>query len=253
MKAFNRISNLSRSLILLFLTSLFSIFIIELWLKNIPAYNKLCYLIGSIYLSICYASISTFIYYFISQHLIQEKRKVKSYRFINNRVLIIRGEILEIIKQLGLEDTINEGKIVTEEMINNSCEKINPRNTVFDFKSSSTRFRDWHEYLNYKSVKIKNQIRDLMMVNDLIEPELIEKLLNIHDVIDNFIFSERSIYSNSDLTIFAHPIFEIYNFSIAAVDLKESQFNKYRFEYNEAYRKENYLIKKRDQAVKKTT
>ncbi len=233
---------------LLLLISFTSIFVTKLWLINIPAPCNFFYVIGDIYIQICYASIATGIYFFFVQHLPLENKKVKYSRFINNRVYSISSEIREILKNIGLKQQIESGKIPSQLEIEECCVCINPMSKVFDIKSSTIDFNDWYEYLNYKSNKVKGQISDLMYISELLDQDLIEMLLNIQDVFDNFIFNERSKFGNSDLSLFAHPLYEVCNYSLIANELMSKQFKFYRPEYDQRYRDTHKKIKERDQA-----
>ena len=221
--------------------------IIKIWLINIPAPCDFFYVIGDIYTQLCYASIATGIYFFFVQHLPLENKKVKYSRFINNRVYSISSEIREVLKNLGLKQHIESGKVATKQQIEEYCAVINPMTTVYDIKSSTKPFNDWYDYLNYKSYKVKSQFSDLMYLSELLDQDLIEMLINIQDVFDNFIFNERSKFSNSDLSLFAHPLYEVYNYSLIANELMAKQFKVYRPEYNKRYSDTHSQIKKRDQ------
>jgi hypothetical protein len=177
-----RFRNLSKAFKLLFAISLSSILLIQLLLIEIPAPNTLFYIVGDIYKELCYASIATGVYFFFVQHLPLENKKVKYSRFISNRVRAISSEIREVLKNIGLKEQIESGKLATKEQIEKCCSRINPMTKVFDIKSSTTDFNDWYEYLNYKSIVIKRQFSDLMYISELLDQDIVEMLLNIQDV-----------------------------------------------------------------------
>ncbi len=242
-----RFKSLSKAFKLLFAISFSSILLLQLFLIKLPATRTLFYVVWDIYRELCYAFIATGVYFFFVQHLPLENKKVKYSRFISNRVRSISSEIREVLKNLGLKEQIETGKLPTKEQIKECCSRINPMTKVFDIKSSTTDFNDWYEYLNYKSIVIKRQFSDLMYISELLNQDLVEMLLNIQDVFDNFIFNERSKFANSELSLFAHPLYEVYNYSLIADELMTEQFKVYRPEYNKRYRDTHSQINKRDQ------
>jgi hypothetical protein len=64
---------------------------------------------------------------------------------------------------------------------------------------------------------------------------------------DNFIFNERSKFGNAELSLFARPLYEVYNYSLIADELMTKQFKIYRPEYDQRYRETHKKINERDQ------
>ena len=234
-KIWLRVKSLSIHLKALSIISFISILLIKGWLIYIPAPFNFLYIIGDFYLQICYASFATSIYFFFIQHLPVENKKIKSSRFIANRVTKIYSEIIEIFKNIGLKEVIEAGEKVTYKQFEDYCKKLHPMKSVYDFKSSTSFFEDWYEYLNFKSIKIKGQVTDLMKISELLEEESLEMLLNIHDIFDQLIFNDRTKFSNENLELYAYSLYEAYCFSNLANESTYKQLNKYRLEYNKRF------------------
>ena len=141
-------------------------------------------------MKLCYSFCAATIFYFFNQHLPKEERKVKAYRFINNKVSELYHETSLLLRNLNI-DTRDKLKEISIETVTLACLNINPQNPLLSKDESVTRFADWFEYLNYKSKRIKEIIRDLILLNESIDSELMEQLLTIEDIAYHHLFFDK--------------------------------------------------------------
>jgi len=223
-----------------FIFSVISVFFIEIFLNKIPACNQLFYDLGQIFLKLCYSFTGAFIIYYINIHIPKENRKVKTFRFINNKVLLIVDEIRLLVstivgKSLSLEEVENK----TEQEYKDACVLINPANKVPSSLESYQPFESWYTYLYYKQKIIKNIIGEIMVLNDLVDPSILQHITFIDDIIDRSFSFERKRYSNPDLEFISLAIHELVEESVKmANSLQKFKQRGYFFEAKEISRLE---------------
>jgi hypothetical protein len=83
----SRISGLRKEVRILLYFSILSILSIELVFNKFDSFYQLQYDLGVIYLKICYSYFSAFLFYYLVVYAPRERRRVKSFRYINNKIL----------------------------------------------------------------------------------------------------------------------------------------------------------------------
>ena len=157
-----RIISLPQLIKIVFTVAFVSILIIELWLKRFASPSQFFFSIGDIYLKLCYSLCAAIIFYFINQHLPKEKRKLKSLIIISNKLVKIHQEVFFLVLSLKVEMEQQNFTGVQRKTINNACSKINLNDSVISTYDSATPFKNWYEYLNYKTERIGSLIKDLI-------------------------------------------------------------------------------------------
>ena len=228
-----RLKSISIEIRWAFLIALGSILITELILKNYPAANHTVISITEIWLKICYSILAATIFYFLNQHLPKEEKKLKYYRYINNKVISLDDSIKMIISKLNIKSE-NHYRGISKEILNDACSRINPLSQVVSPTESTSPFENWYEYLNYKAISIKKDIKDLILLNDIVETGLVEKLLIIEDSLKN-LFLDRVRFTNTDLTFWASPIFNMTNQSDKAVNILIKKYRRFSKEHSERF------------------
>src|SRR5258706_2169140 len=64
-----------------------SVLLIELIGKNFAAINHTFYVLGDIWLKLCYSMCAAIIFYFINQHLPKQQRKLKSIPYLSAQLV----------------------------------------------------------------------------------------------------------------------------------------------------------------------
>ena len=183
-----------------FSISVFSILLIEVWFKNYASPTNLFYVIGDIYLKVCYSIIPTTVFFFINQHFPKETRNVKTNRYITNKLVSVSNELSWLVESLGIKD--ND---LSEEQILRVCEKINPASSVVELRT--LKFPNWREYLKFKTAKINRLLYDVLVLNPTIETEILGHIVNMLDALDKFYYLDNhNVSLGNDLTLYADPI-----------------------------------------------
>lgn len=218
-----KLTFLSKEIKATFFISLFFILIIELFLKVIPAPFHFIYVIGYIFLNVCYSVFAASIFFIVVYHLPKEERNIKTNRFLQNKLVAISNELAFLFVDIGVYTYYGPNdenrKTLTQEEIEYALKKI-------DFEEPFKYDRVHHSknfniYMQLKFETMKTALEDLINCNDLIETELLGlvfeleqefntleisfKLYNISftDPFMNFIMS-NSIYAH-----FIYNVFEL--------------------------------------------
>lgn len=200
------LKSIRKEIKLAFLISFFSILFIEILLNGYPAPYKSFYIIGEIYLKICYSIVATSIFFLINLHIPKENRNVKTNRYISNKLVSVSNELYRLLESLHIDKQNLE---ITEEMIKLACAKINPESQVVELRILT--FSNWQEYLKYKTDRIKNKLTDVIILNSTIETELLGHILNMLDAIDKFIFLDsKNVSYGKDLSFYSDAISYLY-------------------------------------------
>jgi len=233
-----RIISLPKLIKIIFTVSSGSILIIELFLKRFPAASQFIFSMGDIYLKLCYSLCAAIIFYFINQHLPKEKRKLKSLVVISSKLVKIHQEIFFLVLSLNVKMEQQNFTGVTLKMINDACSKINPNDSVISTYDSATPFTNWYEYLNYKAEKIRNLIKDLFHLNDLIDPSGMHYIYMIDQALGSLAIG-RKRYSNTDLQFLSSDIWTLMIDSEAAIKNRGKNWHNLEREHSKNFIKNN--------------
>lgn len=192
----NRIITLRKSLLVILFLFLLTIIFIEFWLIDIPASSDFFYHLGQFSLKISYAYVAAFLFYFLTVHIPKEKKRSKSYLYLNNRLVQISKNLNDIIVTILMSSNYKfknhylNFKIVEikKEVFLEECKKIDPLKKVTVFYSRS--FIDWFEYLTFEGKNIKKRINELFIFNDSLNGEILERLTLLSDRIDGIIYED---------------------------------------------------------------
>ncbi|WP_034923212.1 hypothetical protein [Gillisia sp. CAL575] len=240
----NRIGSIRKDLFLLLIISVITIIIIEFWLINIPASNDFFYHLGQINLKLSYSYFSAFIFYFLVIHSPKEKRKAKSFRQLNNKILAIDYELRDIITtaldaaNYKYKDKLNFSvKKLSKEDFKQACKKVNPQNPI---KSNIhyPPFSDWFEFLTFKGKEIKKLINEILLINDSIDSEVLELITFVDDETSRFIY-ERKKFGNTDLENLSVSIYTTSEEVNELISVFRKKYNRYKYEYHYNYRLRN--------------
>ncbi|WP_143394601.1 hypothetical protein [Flavobacterium branchiophilum] len=224
----------------------------ELCLNKINAiFFKYQYEIGLILLKLSFSYISSFIFYYIVVYLPKKRKRIKTYRFLNNQIMRIKYHVLDIIYHLNKDGIIDKEKDFIEEDIELLCKNINPKNEFKIISHYTITFNNYYDFQNYKTSKIKEIIRELFYFHDVIDDKLLYFLTNINDVINQNYFSIEpiDIPYNPNIEFLSRYLFELYLYSNDMVNYFINEFSRnygYEYHYNERkqYSKRNELSKK---------
>jgi len=203
-----RIKSLYKPIRISFVFVVLAILMIELIGKRFSAINHSFYVLGDIFLKLCYSITAAIIFYFINQHLPREKRKLKSIVFVNNKIHNIQFEFKYLM--LGISQELGDVRFseFTRDKFKFYFEKINPNHPVV--VQHDGKFNDWYEFINYKSSKIKANTNDLLSLNDIIDSEIMHYVFAIDDIVSGITMNlGRRRFGNTDLSFWSHDFFRL--------------------------------------------
>ncbi len=233
----NRILTLRKDVLYPALHFLCSIFFIELFSSYNSTNSNLQNNLWQIYLKICYSFTSATIFYFIVVHIPKERRKVKLYRYIKNKSAAIHLEVRSLIQTVNQVAGTSLNTESSLEDFEDALIKIVPKQKVTSMVDSGMLFNDWYEYLDFRGNKIKNNIRELLQLNESIDAEFLLYLTFIDDEVSkNFIFYKIK-FDNTDLVFWASPINHIVKYTNEMLKVKDKAYSRYLIEYEEDYGK----------------
>ena len=243
-----RIKGLRPELKLFLLLSIISILVIELFLNKIPAVYQIQYDLGRIYIRLCYAYFSAFIFYYLIVYNPKERKRVKAFRLINNTVhLIIQqkdGILLNIIR-VSEPNTKLIDENITLLQLKKYCEIINPNEPITFHRKQNIIHPTFYEFLSYRIGKLKSYIDELIAINELIDDDLFQNITNINNILsDSLIIDKVDQIYMTDLEFLSHGF---YNLHFEVNELKSIFFKNYKPRYNFQY---HYNERKRNKKLK---
>ncbi|MFC8563078.1 hypothetical protein [Peribacillus frigoritolerans] len=226
-----RIRTLNKYLVYIFFIALISIIIIEGFLIHIPEWFTGASLIASIYTKICYAYMTSLIFYFINVHYQSEKGKVKTVRYIYNklgRLTRYKDSLVFVIQSNGFSKTeeIYEGS----DMVLNACKNINPQLSVSMYTTRQIKFNNYFELFHFINTESKVHIRDLLLLIDYLNIDIVESIMNIEDTLEQIDVSKGHVLANEDLKPW---VSEINNYISACNKLDTLKYDKYKLHIEE--------------------
>ncbi len=242
----SRFGGLQKEVRNLFIISLLSIFFIELIFNKINAKYKFQYHIGLIYLKLCYSYLSAFIFYYLVVYAPKERRRVKSFRYLNNKLLMIGDQISDLLVTLFKPQTqsILKGNILTLPGVKEFCKNINPKLPIAKIENGNASFSTCHEYLNFQTHKIKLLTKELLALNDIVNEELFRGLTNINVLISDFLNFNINIYANKEIEYLSYPLYNLYIEKEETLQIFLHKYQKrYDFLYHYFERQRNLIRK----------
>ncbi|TRX22326.1 hypothetical protein FNW25_15055 [Flavobacterium franklandianum] len=238
LKIIRRLISIQKEILIAFIIALFSILIIEVWLKDIESPTKLIFTIGNIFLTICYSILASSVFFFINQHLPKEDKIIKANRYVTNRMIHIHYEIqylqhnLKLKIRFKLEDLKNE--------IYNCCKEINPNTEIHNIDEFIHSFDNWYNYLEFKMNKLIGLLDDILPFYEGMNSDLFETLLNLKDSIRQIQYDlENSPRNSNNLTFFSTHIENLIESQLKANKIIRIKYKQYLDESIENQKNEN--------------
>jgi len=182
---FTALLSMRKEVKLAFYVAVASLILIEIWLIKMPAPFELLSSIGSIYLKACYAIFGATIFYFINVQIPKEQKKLKSFIFVYNRVAHLNKNLDFITNRLNLQDPV--GVKLTEQQFNDAVILINPNTPIRTFYDRD--FANWIELLKYLHGETQNTLKDLLLIQDVVDSSILEPLFYIENTFNLIQFS----------------------------------------------------------------
>ena len=200
-----RFKGLRNELKYLLFLSLFSIIFTETIFNKYYPIFQIQYDFGIIFIKLCYSYLSAFIFYYLVVYAPKERKRVKAFRYTNNKIHFIynsaTGMLINIFRASKPETNTIEDNIGYSEILD-FCSKVNPYSPVpYGVVNLAD---DYHQYIESKSIEIKNAVNELLLLNDLLDDELFLSFANINDILNNNLSVDKKFFKRENLSYLAH-------------------------------------------------
>jgi len=209
--------------------------ILQVLFRNVTAINNTFYYLGEIWIKICFSIVAATFFYFINQHLPKEDRKVKSIRYIKNKLVMLNVETKHLLESIGTEETLVSK--VTPKMIIDCCKHIPPKSKVRNINEQVIEFENWQLYLQYKIDRLRSMYDDILILHDLLDSKLFEKVLDGVNAINLIGLQNKSVLKSD-------TIYDIANWAVMLVNSQKAiykildQYDDYTKEATESFIKD---------------
>jgi hypothetical protein len=225
----------------LFVVSFVGIIVIEFWFNKYYPIYPFQYDFGNVFLKLCYSYVSAFVFYFLIVYSPKERKRVKSFRFVNNKINrinnLIQGVIIVIFK--ASDPTIEKLSETNFSEFQKYFDKVNPVTSVEFHETGIILHKTYYEFLNYKMKILESNVQQLILINDLLNDELFLNLVNMNDIISKM-FPDYKIGTEKSLIMYSHSFYEL-NFERKELikNFRKDFHPKYSFIYHYYERKRN--------------
>ena len=119
------LKNLPKDIKIWFYVAVLTVLFIELIGKRFSALNHTFYILGDIWLKLCYSLCAAIIFYVINQHLPRQKRKLKSITFLSSKLVGINMELILLAHTMSKDFIEQDLSKLTKQWVEEKCSKIN--------------------------------------------------------------------------------------------------------------------------------
>lgn len=219
----------------IFVIAFLWVILFDFWLVNIPAKFSFLSVLGTLTRNLGFAYMTAFIFYFLNVHLPNYKTKVKTFRYINNKIINLQWLSIYLITTLeeaaGVPDS--DYKVPSRARIDNLCLKVLSHDGGV-FGKFSVPFKNWYELFNLIDIETNRIVKDLLVIKDSLDSEMIRLLTEIDDHAENGLnFSKGIVMGNDTLKFFSY---EIYQYRYTCEELVKCLGNNYKFYTQEYFR-----------------
>ncbi|MCU5744940.1 hypothetical protein OCC47_27155 [Bacillus cereus] len=218
---------------ILLLISIISVLFIDLYLIHKPELFKNAAQLGTLYRNLCFAYITSFLFFFWNVHLQNYNAKVKSYQHVDNKVYNLRSMGISLILSLeGKEINTFLSKYPLPEVseIFDLCYKVDPNQPIkFNYRT----FQNWFELSDFINQETRRTVNELLIIKDVLDAELMTELINLTQYVDRLNRCHDSDLKCKDLAKWAVPIWDYAH----ACSVLSSKFDKKYRIYRDESRK----------------
>lgn len=175
------ISTINPILSILGIAAILIIFIMDMWLKTIPAFSKIFYIIGILIYTLSLTYLCSLFFYFITSHIPKQRERIIIYKrilpFLKNIIYDGKGIFEDLFKNNNDKNFSN----ITESDIKNICLRTNPLSDSPVLAWSGTFYLNWIQYLENKKNR-KDELSKKIIINlPYLDIEFIDLLYKFDD------------------------------------------------------------------------
>ncbi|MGG2066929.1 hypothetical protein [Bacillus sp. S14(2024)] len=219
----------------------------EFYLVNIPEWFPKAAILGVITDKICFAYITAFIFFFVNVHLSGYVYKVKMFKYVRNKAVLIRSMGMKLmlnIKQAAGVDKDNNSIPGKEELIK-LCKKVDPRKPIQSVGFLQLEFDNWFNYMNFIDLETKRLVKDLLFIRETLDSDTIRILTDIEECLELHVNMTKGAYvGNTNLETWADSIYEYLELCKKLIVHLDKKYKGYAEEYD-------YIEGKKDLKEKK--
>ncbi|WP_154974816.1 hypothetical protein [Priestia megaterium] len=235
-----RIITVNKWLGFCFLIAFASVLLIDLWLVKLPEWFTNASVIGTIYRNLCFAYMTSFIFYFLNVHLQNYKTKVKTFGYLENKLSRLQQlsvDLIILLKKAAGEPRRSHENLLTKDEVKEYCKKVNPNPTnSISYTWSNLSFLNWYELFEFIETETKDIFRDLSTIKESLDTEIITRLANIEKVAESGLNKTRGkVLGNTTLELFATEIYEYRNQCEEILVYFHQEYEIYEDEYAREY------------------
>jgi len=186
--------------------------------------------------------LSAFIFYYLVVYSPKERKRVKAFRLLNNKIHSvndhINGIILTIIR--ATEPNIKEvPSEISFKEIDEYCKKVNPNLPVKYYDKNILLHDNYYELIKFRTDKIKSIITEIIILHDLLDDNLFLNFSNINDIVTNRLNNDYLIFKYNSLDYASHGLYDLHFEKIELWNNFSNFKKRYDFQYHKAERKRN--------------
>lgn len=245
-RLYRRFRTINRTVSTIFFLAIFTVVSMDLDLVKIPEFVSVRSEIGIIVYKLCFAYITSFIFYFINVHIQNYNAKVKTSLYVNNKIYkfgeLSKGLLKCLTTSAGV--VVPEGVQLSETEIKNICFKVNPCQAVsLKYGRFSFKYNDYHALLAFIDSETKRIVKDLLAVKDSLDSELMMLLTHVENCTENHMNFGKGLQVKMEVNLGSYAD-GIYHFNKLCQSIhkylhEDKTFNYYKIEHQENEKAKN--------------
>lgn len=146
---------------------------------------------------------------------------------------IVNNILISIFREINPQETalIHE---IQEKDLRKICKQVNPQWPITINLFEYATFKNHYEFLNFQTKKVRMLIRELMILNDVLDENIFRSLTIINDNITNFLTFDINIPANQDMEYLSHSL---YNLNFESKEMVNYYIKNYKYRYEYEYHK----------------
>ncbi len=235
---YRRFITVNKWLRILLLISIVSVLVVDLYLIHKPEWFKNAAQLGNLYRNLCFAYITSFLFFFWNVHLQSYNTKVKSYRYVDHKVYRLHAMGVDLVLSLEGKEryrSLSKYPLPGVPEVQDLCDKVDPNHPL---KFRYRPFQDWFELLDFINQETRRIVSELLIIKDVLDAELMTELINLSAYAERLIIYKDNDVEHKELASSAVPIWD---YALACSVLSSKFKEKYII-----YRDESWKYEKED-------
>ncbi|PFW72153.1 hypothetical protein COL23_25725 [Priestia aryabhattai] len=239
-----KFKTVNKTLAKLLVIAILWVIIYDFILVDIPEWFPKASVIGLLTRNLCFAFMTGFIFYFVNTHLSGHKTKVKTYRYVANKVSTLDNMSINLI--LSIKHTLslqNSGyEVPSRDDVSHWCKQI-PNHIPVSFRvmAYTNIFPNWFKLFEFIDTETIKNVKDLLTLRDSLDSETLRLITNIENCTTTFLNMSKGVpfnTQNNSLEFWDLHIYEYRKMCNQLVTHLKKEYKVYEDEYHYLERKE---------------